>query len=98
MNVILSLMLALMPALLGQTKPDSSVPIKDLRNAPATVVIDNRSLHLSAYPWRDFMPGNGGSPLMVAVKIASDDKRLFRVAFEWTEYGSFMANSHGTSL
>jgi len=91
MNVILSLMLALMPALLGQTKPDSSVPIKDLRNAPATVVIDNRSLHLSAYPWRDFMPGNGGSPLMVAVKIASDDKQPLpsgiRMDRVWVLYG-----------
>ena len=87
MNLILSLMLALMPAaspftqlcaLDGQTKPDLSVSIKDLRNAPTVVVIDNRSLHLSAYPWRDLAPVTGvadGRPLMVAVKVASADKQ-----------------------
>jgi hypothetical protein len=88
MNVILSLMVALilvasppkqLRALVGQTKQDLSVPIKDLRNAPTMVVVDNRSLHLSTYPWRDFNPGPGwgpdGSPMMVALKVTSADKQ-----------------------
>lgn len=87
MNVILSLMLALMPAasplkqlraLAGQAKENLSVSIKDLRNAPTMVVVNNRSLHLSTYPWQDFMPGAGapdGRPLMVALKVTSADKQ-----------------------
>jgi hypothetical protein len=103
MNVILSLVIVLMfaappsqpiPAMMDQAEQKLSVPIKDLRNAPATVVINNRSLHLSAYPWRDFTPGGsrpGGSPLMVAVRIASDDKqplpRDIRLDRVWVLYG-----------
>jgi hypothetical protein len=86
MNVILSFMLALIPAashfgesraFMGQTQEHSSVSIKDLRNAPTVVVLDNKSLSLSAYPWRDFMPGQGadGSPLMVVLKLGSADKK-----------------------
>jgi hypothetical protein len=87
MNVILSFMLALIavashvrqsPALMDPQK--ESVSIKDLRNAPTMVVLDNKSLYLSAYPWRDFMPKTGppapdGSPLMVGLKVASADKK-----------------------
>ena len=65
-------------ALVGQTKQDLSVSIKDLRNAPTMVEVDSRSLHLSAYPWRDFMPINGsadGSPLMVVLKVSSADQQ-----------------------
>jgi hypothetical protein len=97
MNMILSLMIALMlsaPVLMDQTKQKSSVPIKDLRNAPTTVVIDNRSLRLSAYPWRDFSPGTSepnGSPLMVGVRIASGDKQALlsdiRMDRVWVLYG-----------
>lgn len=100
MNVILSLILALMPvvfplcALMGQTGQNPSVPIKDLRNAPAMVVVDNRSLHLSTYPWRDFMPGAwgpDGSPLMVVVKVAGADKQPLpsgvRMDRVWVLYG-----------
>jgi len=87
MNVILSLMLALMPAasplkqlraLAGQTKENLSVSIKDLRNAPTMVVVNNKSLHLSIYPWQDFAPGArepDGSPVMVALKVTSADKQ-----------------------
>lgn len=87
MNMILCLMLALMPgasplrqlrALVGQTKQDLSVSIKDLRNAPTVVVLDNRSLYLSVYPWRDFAPGAtgpDGTPMMVGLKVTSADKQ-----------------------
>lgn len=87
MNVILSLILALMfaasplkqpRALVCQTKENLSVSIKDLRTAPTVVVLDNKSLHLSAYPWRDFMPGSGGSegsPMMVGLRVTSADKQ-----------------------
>ena len=88
MSVILCLLFAVTPptvsprqqlcALVGQTKQNSSVPIKDLRNAPTVVVLDNRSVHLSTYPWRDFSPGAwgpGGSPMMIVLKIISEDKK-----------------------
>ena len=86
MNVILRLMLALTAAaaplqpplpLVGQTK-EYSVSIKDLRAAPTMILLDNRSFSVSAFPWRDFMPGSWGpvgSPLMVGLKIASADKK-----------------------
>jgi hypothetical protein len=87
MKVILSLIVALMlaasppkqlRAFVGQTKQNLSVPIKDLRNAPTMVVVDNRSLHLSTYPWRDFSPGawgQGGSPMNIGLKVTSADKQ-----------------------
>lgn len=103
MNVLLILMLAVMLAAspptplrasIGQTKQDSSVPIKELRNAPTMVVVDNRSLHLWTLPWRDFMPVKwdaDGSPLMVVVRITSADKQPLpsgiRVDRVWVLYG-----------
>jgi hypothetical protein len=86
MNVILSLMLALIPAasqfrqspaFMDQKQENSSVSIKDLRSAPTVVVLDNKSLSLSAYLWRDFNPmqGANGSPLMVTFKLAGADKK-----------------------
>lgn len=87
MYVFLTLMLALIPAvsppmlvhaLEGQTKENLSVSITELRNAPTVVVLDNRSLSLFAFPWRDFMPGAAGpdgSPMMVALKVTSADKQ-----------------------
>lgn len=86
MNVILSLMLAILTAspftplraFAAQTKQDSSVSSKDLRNAPTMIVVGNRTLRLSAELWRDFMPGPArpdGSPLNVGVRITSDDKQ-----------------------
>jgi len=87
MNVILGLILAVMLAasplqqlfvLASQTKEKLSVSIKDLRNAPTTVVVNNRSLQLSTYAWQDFMPGawrQGGTPVMVALKVTSADKQ-----------------------
>lgn len=77
-----------------EQKQDSSVPLKDLRNTPTMITIDNRSFHLSTYPWRDFMPSilsGDGSPLMVAVKITSDDKQPLpsglRIHRVWVLYG-----------
>src|ERR1041385_8517202 len=103
MNVILTLVLASMLAAvppmqlraqMEQTKQESSVPLKDLRNVPTMVMIDNRPLNLSTYPWRDFMPGMwnaGGSPLMIAVKIISADQQPLptgiRVDRVWVLYG-----------
>ncbi len=88
MNTIFILLLALipsafpfvqLPAQTGQSKENLSVSIKDLQSAPPEVVIDGRSLSLSAYPWRDFMPGTSaggdGSPMMVVVKVATSDKK-----------------------
>src|SRR5690349_3885232 len=77
MNVILSLLLVSMLAAFAP-KQDASVSIKDLRNAPTMITIDNRALSLSAYLWRDFAPGTvgvDGTGLMVAFKVASADKQ-----------------------
>lgn len=78
MNLILSLILVLMfAASQGQTRKDSSVPIKELRNAPTEVVLDNRTLQLSISAWRNFMPGPVGRkrPLMIAFKLSSFDEQ-----------------------
>ena len=78
MNLILSLMFVLMvSASQGLTRQDSSVPIKELRNAPTEVVLDNRTLQLSISAWRNFMPGTVGEerPLMIAFKLSSFDEQ-----------------------
>jgi hypothetical protein len=90
MNIIFTLLLPLIPAAfpfmqfpaqVGQSKETLPVSITDLRKARTEVVLDGRSLSLSAYPWRDFMPGtvNGpdGSPMMVGLKVATTDKKPF---------------------
>ena len=104
MNVIITLLLPLIlgafplghpPAQVRQSKEKLSIAIKDLRNAPTEVDIDGRSLSLSAYPWRDFMPGsfNGpdGSPMMVVLKVATNDKKPFpsgvRLDRVWVLFG-----------
>src|SRR5512132_123588 len=87
MNIIATLLLPFipmafaykqLPAQLGQSKENSPVSITDLRNAPTEVVLDGRSLSLSAYPWRDFMPTTfpnpNGSPMMVGLKVFTADK------------------------
>ena len=79
----------------GQSKENLSVAIKDLRKAATEVEIDGQSLSLSAYPWRDFMPGaaNGpdGSPMMVGLKVATTDKKPFpsgvRLDRVWVLFG-----------
>lgn len=104
MNVILSLLFVLMLAatplnpvrvVQEQTKPKSSVPLKDLRNAPGEVMVDNRILRLTTMAWRDFAPGSGGPngtrPLLVGFRIVSPDKRPLpmgiRVDRAWVLYG-----------
>ena len=93
MNVTLGFVLALM---LAPSVPQQnlSVPLKELRNAPATVVLDNKSLRLSTYPWRDFSPGSvglDGTRMMVAVKVMTDDKQPMpsgiRIDRVWVLYG-----------
>jgi len=67
------------PPEVGQSNENLSVSVKDLREAPTEAVLDGRSLTLSVYPWRDFMPGPAkgpdGSPLMVVFKVATSDKK-----------------------
>jgi hypothetical protein len=102
MNKIFTLLLILatfpfmqFPADVDQSKENLSISIKDLRNAPTEIVLDGRSLSLSAFPWRDFMPGtlNGpdGSPMMVALKVATTDKKPFpsgvRMDRAWVLFG-----------
>jgi|ERR1043166_241463 hypothetical protein len=104
MNMILTLVLVLIPpayllqqssAVPSQTKENLSVSIKDLRSAPTEVVLDGRSLKLSTFPWRDFMPSTfpspNGSPMMVVLKVATVDKKTFpsevRVDGAWVLFG-----------
>ena len=107
MNIIFSLLLPLIPAAflfmqlpaqVGQSKEKLSVSINDLRNAPTEVVLNGRSLSLSAYPWRDFMPSflpaPNGSPMMVVLKVATSDKKPFpsgvRMERAWVLFGEQM--------
>ena len=71
------------------------VSVKDLRNVATEVVLEGRLLTLSTYPWRDFMPGTlsgpDGSPMMVALKVATTDKKPFpsgvRMERAWIAFG-----------
>jgi hypothetical protein len=104
MNTIFTLLLALIPAAfpfmqlpaqVGQSNENLSASVKDLRNAPREVVLDGRSLSLSAYPWRDFMPGpfpgTEGSPMMVVLRVATSDEKPFpsgvRIDRAWVLFG-----------
>ena len=104
MNIILTLMLAFMPAafpfqqspsLVGPPKENLPVSVNDLRKARTAIVLDGRSLSLSAYPWRDFMPSSlpapDGSPMMVVLKVATTDKKPFpsgvRMDRAWVLFG-----------
>jgi hypothetical protein len=104
MNIIFTLLLALMPTALpfvrlpaqtGQSNENLSISIKDLRNASTEVVLDGRSLSLSAYPWRDFMPSTlktpDGSPMMVVLSVATSAKKPFpsgvRMDRVWVLFG-----------
>ncbi len=104
MKVILRLVLGLMsvaflfkeiPAQMDQAKESLPVSIKDLRNAPAEIVLNGKSLSLSTYVWRDFMPGtfwgSDGSPLIVTLKVATSDKQAFpsgvRMDRAWVLFG-----------
>jgi hypothetical protein len=107
MNTILILLLVLMPAacpcgqlptLVDQAKENSSVSLNDLRNAPTEVLLDGRSVSLSAYLWRDFMPTtsdlNGspdGKPMIAVFKVGTADKKPFpsgvRIDGAWVVFG-----------
>ena len=84
-----------LPADMDQAKNDLSVSIKNLRSAPTSVVIDDRSLSLSADPWRDFMPGTvstpDGSPMTVVLRVSTSDKKPFprevRIDRAWVVFG-----------
>jgi len=72
------------PAQVGQPKESMQVSLKELRNAPNEIVLDGKSLSLSAYLWRDFTPstssssdGSPGTPLMATLKVATSDKQPF---------------------
>ena len=83
------------PAGAGQAKENLSVSINELRNAPTEVVLDGRSLSLSAYLWRDFMPGIppmiDGKPMIAVFKVATSDKKSFpggvRIDRAWVLFG-----------
>lgn len=107
MYTIFVLLLALIPAAflferfpvpVGQAKENSPVSINDLRKAPTEVVLDGRSLSLSTYLWRDFMPGIApmidGKPLIAVFKVATSDKKSFpsgvRIDRAWVLFGEQM--------
>ena len=107
MNTIFTLLLAFIPAacpfqqfpaLVGQSKESLSVSIKDLRSAPTEVVLDGRSLSLSADLWRDFMPSLppmiDGKPMIAVLKVATSDKKPFpsgvRLDRAWVLFGEQM--------
>jgi hypothetical protein len=103
MKIIFRLVLGLMsvaflfkeiPAQMSQAKENLPVSVKQLRNAPAKIVLDGKSLSLSAYLWRDFSPGAwgyNGSPLKLGLKVATTDKEAFpsgvRVERVWVLFG-----------
>jgi hypothetical protein len=107
MNTILILLLALIPAAfpcegfparMGQAKENLSISINDLRKAPTAVVLDGRSLSLSTYLWRDFMPSipsmTDGKPMIAVIKVATSDKKSFpngvRIDHAWVLFGEQM--------
>ena len=105
MNIILTFLLALIPAAfpfkqlpaqVGQSKENLSVSINDLRKAPTEVVLDGRSLSLSAYLWRDFNPSSppDGTPMIAVFKVGTSDKKPFpsgvRMDRAWVLFGEQM--------
>ncbi|HKO45847.1 MAG TPA: hypothetical protein VJU84_21400 [Pyrinomonadaceae bacterium] len=104
MNIILILLLTLTPPALpvdqhpsqvSQSKETVPTPISELRKAPSKVVLDGRSLTLSADLWRDFLPGISsgpdGRPMMAVFKVATSDKKPFptgvRIERVWVLFG-----------
>jgi hypothetical protein len=82
----------------GQSNEQPPLSIKNLRNVPTEIVVEGRSLSLSTYPWRDFMPTTfpapNGSPLMVVLKVASSDNKPLpsgmRLERAWVLFGEEM--------
>ena len=102
MKVILSLLLALMsvaflyeaiPAQVGHDKEKMPVSVKELRNASTEIVLDGKSLSLSAFLWRDLSPGPVGyiRPLLGSLKVTTSDKKAFpsgvRMERAWILFG-----------
>ena len=103
MKFIFPLFLALMLAFsinqsrgqVGQSKETLPISLADVRKAPTEIVIEGRSLTLSTFLWRDFMPGSStgpdGSPMMAALKVATSDKKPFpsgvRMERLWVLFG-----------
>lgn len=85
MKRIFSLVLALMSMAFlcneNVAQENSPVSLTDLRSAPAEIVLDGKSISLTAFPWRDFMPGASmgpeGSLLMVGLKVIASNEKQF---------------------
>lgn len=83
---------------MGQAKENLSVAINDLRKTPTAVVLDGKSLSLSTYLWRDFMPSippmSDGKPMIAVLKVATSDKKSFpsgvRIDRAWVLFGEQM--------
>lgn len=107
MNIIATFLLPLIaiaftliqhPTPVSQSGEQLPMSIKQLQNAPTEIVLEGRPLSLSTYPWRDFMPGSSstpdGSPLMVALKVATADKKPLpsgiRMDRAWVLFGDEM--------
>ena len=84
--------------LVGQAKENVPVSINDLRKSPTRIVLDGKSLSLSAYLWRDFMPSIpsmiDGKPMIAVFKVATSDKKSFpggiRIERAWVLFGEQM--------
>jgi hypothetical protein len=104
MNTIFVVLLTLIPASFSsepfpaRVAQANEVSINELRKAPAKVVLDGRSLSLSAYVWRDFMPSVqsmiDGKPMIAVFKVATSDKKSFpsgiRIERAWVLFGEQM--------
>jgi len=81
------------PARMRQAQEKEPVSINELRSAPAEIVLDGKSLSLSAFLWRDFSPGAWGynRPLMASLKVTTSDKKAFpsgvRMERAWILFG-----------
>jgi hypothetical protein len=92
--VAIALALTQGSAQVGQSN-EQPLSIKELRNVPTEILVEGRSLSLSSYPWRDFMPSTfpspNGSPLMVVLKVATAEKKPLpggvRLEGAWVLFG-----------
>ncbi len=104
MDIIFILLLALIPASFpfepfpARVAQAKEVSINDLRKSPTRIVLDGKSLSLSAYLWRDFMPSVpsmiDGKPMIAVFKVATSDKKSFpsgiRIERAWVLFGEQM--------
>ena len=96
MRSILTLSLAFLLATFEASGTGNTpVPLRELRNAPITLAVQDRSLSLSATLWRDFMPSmppsRDGKPLIAIFKVATAGGKSFpagvRVDRAWVFFG-----------